>query len=163
VADRCPAIVALLERTLDIDRCAGVHILVLEPGGRIVPHSDSPGQTLVRSFNLALSMPEDCHFHIGCREDGSDAPWTRRLAFEPGMAAILNVAAYHRVENLSTLPRFHLVARATVQAPTAELLRHARRQNKIESLAALLDAVRQRQDIQSRPVASRPLLERLTR
>jgi hypothetical protein len=161
-AGRCPAIVALLERALDIERCAGVHILVLEAGGRIVPHSDSPEQTLVRSFNLALSMPEDCHFHIGCRDDGSSAPWTRRLAFEAGMAAILNVAAYHRVENRSHLPRFHLVARSPVQMPTARLLQCARRQNDLASAADLVAAVRQRQKVLGRPVASRALLKRLS-
>jgi hypothetical protein len=78
-----------------------VRFMLLEPGGRILPHRDYPKRRL-GPVNIALSHPPGCVMTL----DQQVVP------FRPGRAFLLDVSREHCVENHSTESRIHIIVHA---------------------------------------------------
>jgi hypothetical protein len=73
--------------------------MLLEAGGYISPHSDSPIKS-PEPVNVALTHPPECQWIWG---DGST------LDFQPGDAYAVNIGNVHSVYNRSQEDRYHLI------------------------------------------------------
>jgi hypothetical protein len=76
-----------------------VRVMLLEPGGYITVHSDSP-QSRLSPINIAITQPKDCDFLM---ERHGIVP------FSPGQAFWLDVSNRHVVFNNSIEPRWHII------------------------------------------------------
>ena len=142
VTKQCPKTMALLDQVLELDRCRSVAFLALLPRSRISPHVDDTHHEVMRSVNVALNMPVGCEFHIDVRPDGSLAPYSRQVPFQPGSVMLVNVARHHYVDNRSNEVRIHIVARGPTKIPTARMAALARAQNGFSTQTELREAVR---------------------
>ena len=92
-------------RSLGYDDLERVRVLILEPGGWIMPHAD-PVEGL-GPLNVALNNPDGCEFAM----EGAGI-----LPFSPGMAIMPAVGRRHAVWNRSALPRLHLLINGEIDA-----------------------------------------------
>lgn len=72
----------------------------LNPGGYILPHSDSPDLSL-RAVNFSLNNPEACNFVF---EKYGFIPFR-----DSGSAFLVANGYQHSVWNLSNQPRYHII------------------------------------------------------
>jgi hypothetical protein len=90
-----------------------VRFMKLDAGGYIAQHRDCRPPTLEElsvfpdsiAINLAITQPQDCTMAF---EDHGTVPWT------PGSAIMLDVSKIHSVQNLSNVPRVHMIAHAVI-------------------------------------------------
>ena len=150
-AERCPQTMALLREVLDWEQCRAVALLALSPRSRIATHVDDAQYEVMRSVNIALSMPVGCEFVVDCEPDGSAGPYTRTVPFRPGAGMVINVARQHYVVNSSNEVRIHVVARGPLRWPTARLLELARAQNGLRDETDLRRALDERYARLGRP------------
>lgn len=76
-----------------------VRIMKLEPGGFIMPHTDSSSR-MFGPLNIAINQPLECHFIF---ENVGVVP------FSAGNGMMLDVSKRHAVINFSTEPRYHVI------------------------------------------------------
>jgi Aspartyl/Asparaginyl beta-hydroxylase len=98
IAENCPATVAFIKE-LPAERLYRVRFMLLEPGGYILPHRDTPKPGL-GPINVSLNHPAGCLFKF---EGAGIVP------FEAGRAIMLDVSVRHSVINLSDRPRYHII------------------------------------------------------
>lgn len=99
ICDQCPTTVNWLKTVFPSKRLGRVRFMLLEGGGYIAPHKDSP----IRSpepVNIALTHPKECIWQWA---DGT------RLFFNPGDAYAVNIGHIHSVYNRSNEDRYHLI------------------------------------------------------
>ncbi|MEY3011365.1 MAG: hypothetical protein RIT45_100 [Pseudomonadota bacterium] len=113
LALRCPNLVAFLESLVDVSRCGPIHIMALMPSGIVEPHSDSPDRDVEVSLNLALAHPPGCVVRFASDAATLRAGGGEAVPYTSGVAMLLNVAAWHTIDNPTASPRVHLVIRAS--------------------------------------------------
>lgn len=99
IAEQCPVTVNWLKNVFPSQRYGRVRFMLLEAGGYIAPHNDTP----IRSpepVNVALTNPDGCEWRWG---DGTT------LDFPPGTAYAMNISYEHSVYNNSNEDRYHLI------------------------------------------------------
>jgi hypothetical protein len=99
VAEHCPITVNWLKNKFPSKKLGRVRFMLLEAGGFISPHKDSPF-SIPDPVNIALTNPKDCIWQWGDRTT---------LDFEPGSAYAMNISYEHSVYNYSTEDRYHLI------------------------------------------------------
>jgi hypothetical protein len=113
--------------------------MLLEPGAVVPVHRDvSQGPAVV--LNLSVYQPPGCEYLIDLNADGSLSPITRLVPLTAGASYLINVAAYHRIENRSTEDRYALIVEGPGQFDEDQLVLLARRQNGWQSLEELWEA-----------------------
>lgn len=137
VAAACPATMQMLGKLADLDQCARVRFMLLEPGAEISVHSDAPHKNHSLAINIALNMPEGCEFWADLNPDGSKHKYSRRIPIESGSVFLFNSSAYHRVVNHSREPRMHLIVHGPLRLSDEQVLRSAREQNGMSGPGAV--------------------------
>jgi len=138
IAKKCPKTLQFLSKLTTFEQCERVRFMLLEPGAKIKVHSDAPNQAVAVAINIALNMPQGCHFYIDSNSDGSHNSYTKMIPFKAGNLFMVNVAKYHYVENNSNIPRLHIIVHGPLNLDDKELLQLARQQNSLPDSKALL-------------------------
>jgi hypothetical protein len=99
IAEQCPVTVNWLKTTFPSQKLGRVRFMLLEAGGYIAPHTDSP-YSIPDPVNIALTNPVNCDWVWG---DGTT------LDFKPGSVYAMNISYEHSVKNNSTEDRYHLI------------------------------------------------------
>jgi len=99
IAEHCPVTVNWLKTVFPSNQFGRVRFMLLEAGGFISPHIDSP-VSIPEPVNVALTNPEECNWIWG---DGDI------LHFPPGTAYAMNISYEHSVYNNSDEDRYHLI------------------------------------------------------
>lgn len=155
IAERCPHTIQFLRSVTDLDRCARVRFMLLEPGAEIECHSDAPEKAHSLALNIALNMPRDCEFWVDLLPDGTGSRFSHRIPITDGSAFLFNTATYHRVANHSDQPRVHIIVHGPTYFTDEELIMAARKQNQLANHEAALCALVSKQALLGRaPVAS---------
>jgi hypothetical protein len=138
-AELCPETMRFLKTLTDLQMCERVRFMLLEPGACVKTHRDSDSRDVSLAVNISLNMPEGCVFWTDLNKDGSLNSYSQRVPFrDQGSVVLFNNAKYHRVENLSTVPRIHIIFHGPIRRTDSQLLDRARRQNGIGSRKELL-------------------------
>ena len=100
IQDRCPTTVDFFKNYFPFDVYHRIRFMRLDPGGYILPHSDSSDLGL-RAVNISLNNPDGCDFvfeNIG------------RVPFDNNGSILLIANGYtHSVWNRSNQTRYHLI------------------------------------------------------
>ncbi len=99
IAEECPVTVNWLKTVFPSQRYGRVRFMLLEAGGYIDYHKDSP-YNVPEPVNIALSNHKDCKWVWG----NGDI-----LDFSPGDAYAMNISYEHSVRNNSEEDRYHLI------------------------------------------------------
>jgi hypothetical protein len=99
IAEQCPVTVNWLKTQFPSNRLGRVRFMLLEAGGFIAPHIDSP-HSVPDPVNIALTNPKECIWQWG---DGTT------LDFAPGSAYAMNISYEHSIYNRSKEDRYHLI------------------------------------------------------
>ena len=99
IAEQCPVTVNWLKNVFPSKKYGRVRFMLLEAGGYISLHKDSP-MSVPEPINVALTNPKECNWIWG---DGNT------LDFPPGTAYAMNLSYEHSVYNNSTEDRYHLI------------------------------------------------------
>lgn len=99
-SEYCPEITAFLKCAFPFESYQRVRLMLLEPGGYILPHCDR-GQGLITSITLALNNPKGCDFIM---KSCGVVPLK-----QGGDACIIDVSREHAVFNNSGEDRYHLI------------------------------------------------------
>lgn len=94
-----PCVRSFFENSFKYEFYHRVRIMLLEPGGYILPHADMK-QFLLDPVNIALNQPKDCHFYI---EDFGEVP------FQASPFIKLSLERRHIVVNRSRVRRYHII------------------------------------------------------
>lgn len=100
IQDRCPITVDFFKNHFPYDVYHRIRFMKLNPGGYILPHSDSPDLSL-RAVNFSLNNPEACNFVF---EKYGFIPFR-----DSGSAFLVANGYQHSVWNLSNQPRYHII------------------------------------------------------
>lgn len=95
----CPVTTSFFRDTFGYVRFERVRFMLLEAGGFVLPHVDTPHNRL-SATNMALNNPSGCEFVM--REKGL-------VPFAPGTINMLALANEHAVWNRSTEDRIHMI------------------------------------------------------
>ncbi len=77
-----------------------IRIMILDPGGYILPHKDLEKSFLGGGINVAFTNPSGVEFAL---EDNGLVPWA------PGDIRLINIGKLHSVRNLSNETRIHML------------------------------------------------------
>lgn len=99
IAEQCPVTVNWLKTQFPSKRLGRVRFMLLEAGGFIAPHKDSP-YPVPDPINVALTNPKGCTWKWNDDET---------FEFRPGEAYAMNISYQHSIENNSTEDRYHLI------------------------------------------------------
>ena len=99
IAEQCPVTVNWLKTKFPSQQLGRVRFMLLEAGGFIAPHIDSP-YSIPDPVNIALTNPGECVWQWA---DGTT------LDFVPGSAYAVNISYEHSVYNRSKEDRYHLI------------------------------------------------------
>jgi hypothetical protein len=100
IKHRCPVTVEYFKNSFPYDVYHRIRFMKLEPGGYILPHSDSPDLSL-RAVNISLNNPPGCDFVF---ENYGIIPFKNS-----GSAFLVANGYQHSVWNLSNSPRYHII------------------------------------------------------
>lgn len=112
IADRCPAIVDWLSNYWEFREFHRVRLMLLEPGGCILPHRDYDTRKLA-AYNFALTNPPGCEF---CMEDAGLIPW------QPGECRAIDIGRLHSVRNIGDQNRIHMIIHGIPSPQHAKIL-----------------------------------------
>lgn len=144
VAEQCPETFAFLESITDLSQCQRVRFMLLEPGARISPHSDSLTKDMTETtlaINIALNMPEGCEFWTSLNADGSKNSYSTKLPMKDGSLFIFNNSQFHSVQNNSNVARIHIIIHGPLRVTEEQVLAAAQKQNGLFTRKALLNQV----------------------
>lgn len=100
IQDRCPVTTNFFKHHFPFDVYHRVRFMRLDPGGYILPHSDSPDLAL-RAVNISLNNPADCDFVF---ENIGTVPFT-----DTGSMFLVANGYRHSVWNRSDRTRYHII------------------------------------------------------
>ncbi|CAB4133205.1 Aspartyl/asparaginy/proline hydroxylase [uncultured Caudovirales phage] len=100
IAYRCPETVFHLRHNFPFDVYHRIRFMRLEPGGYILPHSDSPDLGL-RAINISLNNPDNCNFMF---ENIGIVPFSNS-----GSTFMVANGYQHSVQNNSSEYRYHII------------------------------------------------------
>lgn len=112
IAQQCPITVNWLKNVFPSKKLGRVRFMLLEAGGFIAPHKDSP-YSVPDPVNIALTNSKECKWQWS---DGSS------LDFDPGSAYAMNISYEHSVVNSSNQDRYHLIVHHHDSTPEWKLL-----------------------------------------
>lgn len=144
VAQQCPETFAFLESITDLSQCQRVRFMLLEPGAKISPHSDSLTKDMTETTlatNIALNMPEGCEFWTSLNKDGSKNTYSSKLPMKDGTLFIFNNSQFHSVQNNSNTARIHIIIHGPLRVTEEQVLAAAQKQNNLFTRKALLNQV----------------------
>ena len=144
VARQCPETFAFLESITDLSQCQRVRFMLLEPGAKISPHSDSLSKDMTETtlaINIALNMPEDCEFWSSLNKDGSRNAYSTKLPMKDGSLFLFNNSQFHSVQNNSNVARIHIIIHGPLRVTEEQMLSSAQKQNNLFTRKALLNQV----------------------
>lgn len=144
VARQCPETFAFLESITDLSQCQRVRFMLLEPGAKISPHSDSLTKDMTETtlaVNIALNMPEGCEFWSSLNSDGSKNAYSSKLPMKAGSLFIFNNSQFHSVQNNSNVARIHIIIHGPLRVTEDQMLAAAQKQNNLFTRKALLNQV----------------------
>lgn len=96
-----PKTLAWIDQYVPFKTFSRIRIMVLDPGGYILPHKDLQQSFLGGGLNIAFTNPEGTEFAV---EDNGLIPW------EPGDIRMINIGKLHSIRNLGSKPRIHMLA-----------------------------------------------------
>lgn len=99
ISKECPTTTSWLKTIYPSNSYARVRFMLLEAGGVIPFHSDTP-HSILGAANIALNNPDGCKWHW---RDGSN------LQFSPGDVRLMNISYEHSIRNDSREDRYHLI------------------------------------------------------
>lgn len=144
VARLCPETFAFLRRVTDLRQCQRVRFMLLEPGARISPHSDSLTKDMTDTtlaINIALNMPDGCEFWSCLNKDGSRNLYSQKLPMKDGSFFIFNNSQYHSVVNNSNTARIHIIIHGPIRFSPENVLAIAQKQNNLFTRKALMNQI----------------------
>lgn len=100
IQDRCPVTVNFFKSIFPFDVYHRIRFMRLDPGGFILPHSDSPDLGL-RAVNISLNNPDGCNFVF---ENIGTVPFSNT-----GSIFIVANGYKHSVWNRSNETRYHII------------------------------------------------------
>lgn len=109
IQDRCPVTVDYFKNHFPYNVYHRIRFMKLDPGGYILPHSDSPDLGL-RAINFSLNNPDGCNFVF---ENLGTVPFK-----DSGSALLIANGHIHSVWNCSNEPRYHLIVHGYATTPT---------------------------------------------
>lgn len=95
-----PKTLAWIDQHVPFKTFSRIRVMVLDPGGYILPHKDLPSSFLGGGLNIAFTNPEGTEFAV---EDNGLIPW------EPGDVRMINIGKLHSIRNLGSTPRIHML------------------------------------------------------
>lgn len=116
IGKKCTFNALYLNGILKIDENTHIKYNVLEPGGFILPHSDSTdfNKNQCRSLTFFITHPKECNFYF--------KNWGNIPAHN-GTAFLMNLDNYHGTNNTSNEDRFHIMIRFKNSKPIYENFR----------------------------------------
>ena len=150
----CPKTIKMLSSITDIKQCHRIRWMLLMPGTKISAHSDKQKEDddVCLALNIALNMPDECHFWIDTQKNGEHERFTRKIPIQGGDAILLNNAKYHYVENNSDKIRIHIIVHGPIRMSDETLLESARNQCKIHDHKILINQIVVKKALQRSPL-----------
>lgn len=112
IADDCPTIRHWLENNWKFKEYHRVRLMLLEPGGAILPHKDFDERRLA-AYNFALTNPPGNEF---CMEDAGLIPW------RSGECRAIDIGRLHAVRNIGDHNRIHMIIHGIPDSAHAEIM-----------------------------------------
>ena len=100
VATYFPETVAWVKENIPFDNFGRVRIMVLDPGGYVVPHVDYPNGQMLAGINIAVTNPTGSEFVL---DNGGLIPW------QEGESRLVDIGKMHSIRNVGTEPRVHMI------------------------------------------------------
>jgi len=95
-----PKTLSWIDQHVPFNTFSRIRVMVLDPGGYILPHKDLQSSFLGGGLNIAFTNPEGTEFAV---EDNGLIPW------EPGDVRMINIGKLHSIRNLGSKPRIHML------------------------------------------------------
>jgi hypothetical protein len=99
IAEQCPSIVNWLTDVWTFKEFHRVRLMLLRPGGYILPHTDYEVRKLA-AYNMAITNPPGTEF---CMEDAGLIPW------KVGDVRAIDIGRQHSVRNIGHQDRIHMI------------------------------------------------------
>lgn len=123
IAELCPVTTNWLKTIYPSSSYARVRFMLLEAGGEIPYHSDTP-HSVLGAVNIALNNPVGCLWHW---KDGDS------LQFSPGDVRLMNISYEHSIRNDSNEDRYHLIVHHYDSIPEwKQLVINALKENNVQ-------------------------------
>ena len=150
----CPKTMKMLNFITEIKQCNRIRWMLLMPGAKISAHSDKQKENddVSLALNIALNMPDECHFWIDTKKNGDHERYTRKIPIQEGEAILLNNAKYHYVENNSDQIRIHIIVHGPIRISDKMLLESAKNQCNIHNRKNLINQIVVKKALQGRPL-----------
>ncbi|MGJ8744410.1 aspartyl/asparaginyl beta-hydroxylase domain-containing protein [Polaribacter sp.] len=100
LSDLCPITTNAIKNSFKVEFFHRIRLMVLEPGGYILPHTDTQKSFLPKSVNIAITNPKGAYFLL--KDKGI-------IPFEEGKAFKFDISIEHSVINISEERRVHLM------------------------------------------------------
>lgn len=134
-----PSTVKFLKSIVHWNKASRVRILMLKANGAIKTHRETDLMSYFFSVNISLNMPKKCTYMIDTNFDGTENKYTKSVPFSnSGSVFLLNNARYHKVSNASKKDRTHLQIIGPLKLDSAQLVKLARKQNKVKNIQDLV-------------------------
>ena len=108
IQDRCPVTIDFFKNYFPFDVYHRIRFMRLDPGGYILPHSDSSDLSL-RAVNISLNNPIGCDFVF---ENIGTVPFA-----DTGSTFLIANGYRHSVWNLSKQTRYHIIVHGYATTP----------------------------------------------
>lgn len=76
-----------------------IRIMIVEPGGYVLPHKDFPNGSCLAGVNVAICHPTEVKYVVG----GEEVVW------KEGDSRLIDIGSIHEIQNHSNDPRVHLI------------------------------------------------------
>ena len=113
LSEMCPVTVNAIKNTFKVGKFYRIRLMILEPGGYILPHKDMEKSSLPKSVNVAITNPPGAYFFL---KDTGIVP------FEEGKAFKIDISIEHSVINIAEDRRVHLMVHYDEPLPEWETL-----------------------------------------
>lgn len=86
-------------KNIPFDNYGRIRIMIVEPGGCVLPHRDFEHGSLLAGINVAINHPLGVEYLI----DGKSINWNE------GDSRLIDIGSIHSISNNSNFPRVHLI------------------------------------------------------
>ncbi len=86
-------------KNIPFSKFGRIRIMILEPGGYVLPHIDYPKGNCLAGVNIAISHPNDVSYQVNGRE----------IYWKNGDSKLIDIGTTHEIRNNSDKPRVHII------------------------------------------------------
>lgn len=86
-------------KNIPFDNYGRIRIMIIEPGGFVLPHRDFKHGNLLAGINVAITHPLEVEYLVN----------DESIEWKEGESRLIDIGSIHSINNNSNLPRVHLI------------------------------------------------------